>query len=503
MGVRAKNDEANGSSSELDAEVLVVGAGPTGLMLAAELALGGVDALVVERRPDQQLAGTRARGLSARTLEVLDQRGVADRFLAAGEPAQVQTFGTVTLDISDLPTRYPHGLALLQARIEALLAEWVDELPVRVRRGVVTAVRQDAGGVEVTLEGGATLRARYVVGCDGGRSLVRREAGIAFPGWDATTSYLIAEAEMPSSPELGFKQDAIGRHAIGPNGGGDRVGVVVQEVPPRPGDSPSLQELRDAVVSVWGSDFGLHSATWISRFSDAARQAEVYRRGRVLVAGDAAHVHSPVGGQGLNTGLQDAVNLGWKLAQVVRGHSPEGLLDTYDAERRPVGARVLQGTMATTLLTSSDGRTAALRDALAGVLAMDEPRRALGARFAGLDIAYDLGDGLHPLVGRRIPDLRLSTAEGPIPLFTLLHAARAVLIDLGGAGAFDLAPWGDRVDGVAASYDGAWELPVLGAVPAPPAVLVRPDGYVAWAGELGDPALPRALTKWCGEPAPS
>lgn len=499
MGTELKATASRGARPEREADVVVVGAGPTGLMLAGELALVGVDVVAVERRADQELAGARARGLMARTLEVLDQRGIVDRFLAEGETMQVHTFGPVTLDLSAFPTRHPYGLALAQARVEQILAGWVDELPVRFRRGrEVTDVTQDESGVQVALDDGTALRAQYVVGCDGGRSIVRRAAGIAFEGWEATTSYMIAELQLRDTPTLGFTVNEQGRHAIGPLDDGDgRYAMVVQELPAVAGEAPTLDELRAGAFAVWGTDFGLHSPTWLSRFSDAARQATSYREGRVLVAGDAAHVHSPVGGQGLNTGVQDAVNLGWKLAQVVRGTSPESLLDTYHAERHPVGARVLQGTLATTAFIAGDPRAEALRDTLSSVLALDEPRRHLAGRFSGLDIHYDLGDG-HPLVGRRMPDLEVTTADGSVRLFTLLHDARPALVDFGGAGGVDLDAWADRVRFIRGRYDGPWELPVLGVVDGPPAVLIRPDGYVAWAGALDDAELSGALTTWFG-----
>lgn len=494
-----EDNDGAGDTGAHDAEVIVVGAGSTGLMLAGELALAGVDVLLVERRADRELLGARARGLLARSLEMLDLRGLAGRFLAEGQTMQVHTFGPVQLDLGDFPTRHPYGLAIPQARVEAILDDWIGELPVRVHRGrQIAAVEQDASGVSVAFDEGSSLRSAYVVGCDGGRSTVRRAAGIAFEGWDATTSYMVAEASMPDGPALGFVTDAQGRHAIGPLGDGDaRIGLVVQETPAVSGEAPTFDELRAAVIAVWGEDFGLHSPTWISRFSDAARQASTYRAGRVLVAGDAAHVHSPVGGQGLNTGVQDAMNLGWKLARVVHGTAPERLLDTYGAERRPVGERVLHGTLATTAFLAGDARAGMLRDALVDLLALDEPRRHLAGRFSGLDIRYDLG-GRHPLVGRRMPDLDLATADGSVRVSSLLHRARGVLIDLAGVGGFDLGPWSVDVDHVVGRHDGPWELPVVGVVEAPSAVLVRPDGYVAWAGAPDDAGLPDALDTWFG-----
>jgi hypothetical protein len=265
---------------------------------------------------------------------------------------------------------------------------------------------------------------------------------------------------------------------------------------------PTLQDLKDSLVAVYGTDFGAQRPRWISRFTDMCRQAATYRKGRVLLAGDAAHVHSPQGGQGLNISVQDAVNLGWKLAEVVRGTAPEALLDTYHAERHPVGARVLRNTMAQVAVSRTDERSEALRDTVAELMGFDEPRKFIGGMLSGLDVHYDLGPG-HPLLGRRMPDLDLVAPDGPLRLFDLLHDARPVLLNLGEPGNFDATPWAGRVQFVTATYAGTWELPVLGVVDAPAAVLVRPDGYVAWAGPLGDPSLPDALTTWFGPPDPT
>ena len=464
--------------------VVIAGGGPTGMMLAGELALAGIDAVVVERRAGRDLESSRSGGLHARTIEVLDQRGIADRFLAEGTAMQVQSFSLIPLDISDFPTRHNYGLALWQKHFERILAGWVEELGVPVRRGCeVTGFTQDAGGVDVALAGGGSLRARFLVGCDGGRSVVRKSAGIDFPGWDPSVSSLVAEVEMSEEPELGVRRDDRGQHAIGRlEDDGGRLRLVVREREDAPGGEPTLDDLRRALVAVWGTDFGVHSPTWISRFTDMSRQAASYRAGRVLLAGDAAHVHYPISGQGLNIGVQDAVNLGWKLAQVVRGVSPDSLLDTYHAERHPVAARVLQHTMAQTALARSDARMDALRDTMTELLGMDEPRRRFAAMISGLDVHYDLGEG-HPLLGGRMPDLDLRTAEGPTRIYALLHEARPVLLNLGAPGGFDISPWADRVRLVDAAHDGAWELPVLGVVEAPRAVLIRPDGHVAWAGD--------------------
>jgi 2-polyprenyl-6-methoxyphenol hydroxylase-like FAD-dependent oxidoreductase len=492
--------------------VVIAGGGPTGLMLAGELALAKVDVAIVERRPNQDLPGSRAGGLHSRTIEVFDQRGIADRFLSEGQVAQVQGFAFNRLDISDFPTRHNYGLGLWQNHIERILAGWVDEMAVTFyREREVTGFAQDDTGVDVQTSYGQSLRAEYLVGCDGGRSLVRKTTGIDFPGWDPTTSALLAEVEVGEEPELGIRQNELGTHAFGRVDYEIRdgeivyadegpVGVMVTETQPGATSEPTLRDLSEALITVYGTDYGIHSPTWIFRFTDMTRQAATYRDRRVLLAGDAAHVHSPAGGQGLNTGVQDAANLGWKLAQVVKGTSTPDLLDSYHAERHPVAARVLQNTMAqTALMRPADARLEALRETVSELLSMEEPRKRIAAMLSGLDIHYDLGEG-HPLLGRRMPDLDVDTANGPLRVFTLLHDARPVLLNLGEPGGFDITPWADRVQMVDAEYVGEWELPVLGAVAPPSAVLIRPDGYVAWVGDLADPGLPSALTTWFGPP---
>ena len=301
-------------------------------------------------------------------------------------------------------------------------------------------------------------------------------------------------------PEWGIRRDALGIHALSRLEDGRPVRVMVTEQHVGATTEPTLRDLSEALIAVYGTDYGIHSPTSISRFTDMTRQAAAYRKGRVLLAGDAAHVHPPDGGQGLQTGVQDAVNLGWKLAQVVKGTSPESLLDTYHAERHPVAARVLRNTMAQVALRREDERTKALRDTMSELLGMDEPRKRFAAMMSGLDIHYDLGEG-HPLLGRRMPDLDLVTANGPLRVFTLLHDARPVLLNLGEPGGFDITPWADRVQLIDARYAGTWELPALGAVAAPDAVLIRPDGYVAWVGDLTQRGLADALTTWFGPPA--
>ena len=478
--------------------VLVVGGGPTGLMLAGELALAGVDVAIVERRFGQDRPGSRAGGLHARTIEVLDQRGIADRFLEQGKVAQVAGFAWIRLDISDFPTRHNYGLALWQKHIERILAGWVDGLRVPVyREREVTGFTQDDAGVSAALADGQTIRAGYLVGCDGGRSLIRKAAGIDFPGSNPTISNLIAEVEVRDDPEWGLRRDEHGITSLSRLEEGGGVGVLVTERQPGRTGEPTLEDLSEALVAVYGTDFGIHSPTWISRFTDAARQSASYRKGRVLLAGDAAHVHYPVGGQGLNIGVQDAVNLGWKLAQVVNKTSPPGLLDTYESERHPVAAALLRNTMAQVALLRSDDRTHALREIVAELLRMDEPRKRIAGMMSGLDVHYDLGEG-HPLLGRRMPDLDLVTANGSVRVFTLLHDARPVLINLGQPGALDIASWADRVQSIDAGYVGPWDLPVLGPVTAPSAVLVRPDGHVAWVGDGTRDGLDDALTTWFG-----
>jgi 2-polyprenyl-6-methoxyphenol hydroxylase-like FAD-dependent oxidoreductase len=480
--------------------VVIAGGGPTGMMLSAELALAGVDVAVVEQRPDPVLVGSRAGGFHSRTIEVLDQRGVADRFLAEGQVAQAAMFGTSVLDMSDFPTRHPYSLGIWQNKIERIMAAWVTELPVRtLYRSEVTGFTQDDTGVDVRLAGGGRLRARYLVGCDGGRSLVRKDAGIDFPGWDPTRSNLIAEVELTEEPPRGIRRDEVGVHGLHRMEDGTTVRVVVTEQQLRPGGEPALSDLSEALIAVYGTDFGAHSPTWISRFTDMTRQAAAYRERRVLLAGDAAHVHYPAGGQGLSLGVQDSVNLGWKLAQVVKEISGDSLLDTYHAERHPVAARALQHTMAQTALQRGDERMKALIEVVSELATMQEPRKRLAGTISGLDIHYDLGDG-HPLLGRRMPDLDLVTRDGSPRVFEFLHDGRPLLLNLAAPGSVDIEPWSDRVRLVDARYGGEWELPVLGVVSAPSAVLVRPDGYVAWVGDSTDRGLDDALTKWFGSP---
>jgi 3-(3-hydroxy-phenyl)propionate hydroxylase len=479
--------------------VVIAGGGPTGMMLAAELALAEVDVAIIERRPDHELVGSRAGGFHSRTIEVLDQRGVAGRFLGQGQTVQALTFGSTVLDMSDFPTRHPYTLGIWQNEIERIMDDWISELPVRLYRGSeVSGFAQDGRGVDVALADGRSLRARYLVGCDGGRSIVRKAAGIEFPGWDPTRSNLIAELETTEEPPKGIHHDANGVYGMHTLEDGKTVRVVVTEQGGVHTGEPALRDLSEVLVAVYGTDFGIHDPRWISRFNDATRQAATYRAGRVLLAGDAAHIHYPVGGQGLSLGVQDAVNLGWKLALVVDGTSSESLLDSYQAERHPVAARTLRHTMALAMLQRRDERMQALVDVASDLASMDEPRKRLAGIGSGLDIHYDLGEG-HPLLGRRMPDLDIVTADGPVRVFELLHEARPVLLNLGEPGELDVSPWSERVQLIDAGYAGPWELPIIGTVAAPTAVLIRPDGYVAWVGDGTGGGLRDALTRWFGK----
>jgi 3-(3-hydroxy-phenyl)propionate hydroxylase len=479
--------------------VVIAGGGPTGLMQAGELALGGVDVVIVERRADQSMDGSRAGGLHARTLEVLDQRGIAERFLAAGEVAQTNGFAYIRLDISDFPTPHPYGLMLWQSEFEPILADWVASLGVpTLRSREVTSFTQDDDGVDIELSDGGHLRSQYLVGCDGGRSVVRKAAGIELAGVEAAASWMIAQVHL-DDPEVGIRPEGGGIGPVNRDGTPGPFGVVLKERTIELGAEPTFDDLRAALHSAYGTDFGARGPIWISRFSDASRQATTYRSGRVLLAGDAAHVHPPHGGQGLNTGVQDAVNLGWKLAQVVAGTSPASLLDTYHDERHPVGAQVLRNVEAQVALTTPDPRHDSLRAVVAELLATDDGRRHMAGMMSGLSIRYDLG-GTHPLVGWRMPDLALETADGSTRVFELLHAARPLLLLFGGATGTDVTGWTDRVQVVDATTDDPWELPVYGPVDTAPAVLVRPDGHVAWAGDPADASLEGALTTWFGPP---
>lgn len=479
-------------------DVVIVGGGPTGLMLASELALASVDVAIVERRETQALAGMRAGGLHMRTLEVLDQRGLGDQFVDVGQRFQVAPFHEAMLDVSDTPTRRNYFLALPQSQFEAMLADRVVEMGVPIYRGCeLSDFSQSDDGVEARLADGTRLRSAYLVGCDGARSTVRKLADIEFAGWEPTKSWLIAEARWREEPRWGLAHDSHGTYALGKLDEPDKVRIVLVERALIRGGEPTLDEVKALLVEVYGTDFGIHDPTWISRFTDRCRQAVVYRKGRVLLAGDAAHIHPPMGGQGLNMGVQDAVNLGWKLAQVLQRVSPDTLLDTYQAERHPVADRVLRNAMADVALQRRDPRSVALGEKMEELATMDAPRRFLVADRSGLAIRYDLG-GDHPLVGRRIPDLDIIVRGETRRIYDYLHEARPVLFTFAAGEDPDAFSAGDRVQRVAALCDGPWDLPVIGRVAAPAAVLLRPDGYVAWAGGQEDDSLSNALAFWFG-----
>ncbi|MEU1040835.1 FAD-dependent monooxygenase [Streptomyces sp. NPDC005551] len=496
----------------MDTDVVIAGAGPTGLMLACELRLAGADVVVVERLA-QRSGESRAGGIHSRTLEVLDQRGILDRFLAEGTPQPVGHFSGLYLDFDESESRHPYPLMILQSAIERLLEEWATGLGVRVRRSCeVSGIHQDETGVTAELttprEAPATLRGRYLVGCDGGRSTVRKLAGIDFPGTEATMTALIGDVELPDLPEdyVWVRRTPGGDYsAIAFEPGWFRV--ITSEFDRVAGrDEPvTFEQLRESLVRVAGTDFGMRSPRWVSRFSDAARQAARYRQGRVLLAGDAAHIHFPAGGQGLNMGVQDAVNLGWKLASVVRGQAPEDLLDTYHEERHPVGERVLHNTRAQSALVRPGPQTDALREVFSSLMVFDDVNQYLRHLLTALDIRYP-ADGDHPLVGRRVPDADLKASSGGADrVYELLHAARPVLLDLRGSAevAAAVKGWADRVDLVEArSEDEHWPVPAVGELPAPDALLIRPDGHVAWAAAGGGApdtsALRTALATWFG-----
>ncbi|MFC7844365.1 FAD-dependent monooxygenase [Streptomyces sp. NPDC001046] len=495
----------------MDADVVIAGAGPTGLMLACELRLAGVDVVVAERL-EERTGESRAGGIHSRTLEVLDQRGVLDRFLAEGELQPVGHFSGLYLDFDESESRHPYPLMILQSAVERLLEEWATELGVRVRwSSPVTGLRQDDEGVTVELgtEGAqsAALRARYLVGCDGGRSTVRKLAGIDFPGTEPTMTALIGDVELPDLPEdyVWIRRRPAGDYsAIAFEPGWYRVITSEYDRVPDRDEPVTFEQVRESLIRVAGTDFGMREPRWVSRFTDAARQAARYRAGRVLLAGDAAHIHFPAGGQGLNTGVQDAVNLGWKLASVVRGQAPQSLLDSYHAERHPVGERVLHNTRAQSALVRPGPQTDALREVFGSLMVFDDVNRHLRHMLNALDVRYPVG-GDHPLEGRRVPDADLDTRQGPAWLYELLHDARPVLLDLRGSAevAAAVKGWADRVDLVEArSEDEHWVVPGAGDVPAPAALLVRPDGHVAWAAAPGEPlrlsALRAALTTWFG-----
>jgi 2-polyprenyl-6-methoxyphenol hydroxylase-like FAD-dependent oxidoreductase len=500
-----------GIGTDVDTDVVIAGAGPTGMMLACELRLAGVDVVVVDRLANRT-GESRAGGLHARTLEVLDQRGVLDRFLAVGELHSVGHFSGLWLEFDEPGSRHPCPLMIVQSAVERLLEEWAAEFGVRVRwSSEVSGIRQDEAGVTVELRTAeaepTTLTARYLVGCDGGRSAVRTLSGITFPGTPATMTALLGDVEFAALPEeYIFGRRCPGGHfsVLPLEPGFYRVMTSEYHYVAGRDEPVTFEQLQESLVRLAGTDWGMHSPRWVSRFGDAARQVSRYRDGRVLLAGDAAHIHFPAGGQGLNVGVQDAVNLGWKLASVVRGRASANLLDTYHTERHPVGERLLHNTRAQSALARPGADTDALRDVFGSLIVIDEVNRHLIGMITALDIRYPVGDD-HPLAGRRVPDADLKTPDGATCVYELLHAARPVLLDLRGSAEVARAAegWADRVGLVEArSEDDEWPVRDAGEVPAPDALLIRPDGHVAWVAPAGGApdvsALRTALSTWFG-----
>jgi 3-(3-hydroxy-phenyl)propionate hydroxylase len=491
------------------APVIIAGAGPTGLTLATELRRGGVGALLLDRQPDRGVDGSRAAGLQPRTIEMLDQRGIADRFLAVGSPSNLPNFAGITLDYAQLPSRFPYAINILQAETERVLDDVAAELgaPVRWATGV-TGVRQDADGVEVTVDGPGgieTLSGCYLVGCDGGRSTVRKLLGVGFPGTDPTMVNLLADVEIDEPPQRPMRLD---RHAAGLitvlqlQPGWYRVVTTERERQAGPGDPVTFEELRASARRIAGTDFGMHSPRWLSYFTDATRQAASFRAERVFLAGDAAHIHLPAGGQGINMGMQDAFNLGWKIAAVVRGDALDTLLDTYHGERYVVDADILKMSRAQSVLMDPAPRVADLVEVMTRLVGFGEVNHYLSTMMSGLDVRYPV-PGAHPLLGRRVPDADISTHGADKRVFELLRVARPVLLDLSGTAglAAAAAGWADRIDIVAADCPSqVWEVPGAGTISTPAALLIRPDGHVAWASDrdLDLVALHEALDTWCG-----
>jgi 2-polyprenyl-6-methoxyphenol hydroxylase-like FAD-dependent oxidoreductase len=470
-------------------EVIISGGGPTGMMLASELRLHDVDVLVLERDAEPSML-VRSLGLQPRSIEIMDQRGLLDRFLAHGQqyPGGARRFAGIDKPSPATPdTAHGYVLGIPQPVSDRLLAERAVELGAQIRRGhEVTGVEQDDEGVTVELADGLRLRSRWLIGCDGGRSLVRRLLGVGFPGEPAQTEWLLGEIEVTTPPdELAAVAEEVRKthkgFGIGPAGNGlHRAVVPAATVAEDRTTPPTLEEFQTQLRAYAGTDFGVHSPRWLSRFTDATRLAERYRTGRVFLAGDAAHVHPPLGGQGLNLGIQDAFNLGWKLAAEVNGWAPEGLLDSYHTERHPVADDVLNNTRAHSELISPEPGPQAVRRLLSELMDFEDVSRFLIERVTGIGVHYDFGDG-HELIGRRLRDIRLSRGR----LYELTHRGRGLLLDQ--TGELSVAGWADRVDHI---IDVSGELDV-------PAVLLRPDGHAAWAGEDQRDLLSN-LPRWFG-----
>ncbi|MEI8412870.1 MULTISPECIES: rifampin monooxygenase [unclassified Kribbella] len=469
-------------------DVIIAGGGPTGMMLASELRLHDVNVLILEKlaEPTKEV---RALGLHARSVEVMDQRGLVDRFLEIGGqyPVGNHFAGIAKPQPVRLDTAYPFTLGIQQPIVERLLTEHATAVGVEIRRGSeLVGVSQDDDGVTVELADGTTLRSRYLVGCDGGRSAVRKLLDIGFPGEPPKTQWILGEMEVTAPLEEVVavvtevrKTDL--RFGVGPSGDGlYRVVVPAATVSEDRTVPPTMDELKQQLQVFAGTDFGVHSPRWLSRFGDATRLADRYRAGRVLLAGDAAHVHPPLGGQGLNLGIQDAFNLGWKLAAEVRGWAPEGLLDSYHTERRPVAADVLDNTRAQSELMSVEPGPQAVRRLVSELMDLENVHTYLIEKITGLGIRYDFGDG-HELLGRRLRDVKLKQGR----LYDLMHTGRGVLLDQ--TGRLSLTGWTDRIDHIT---DASEDLDL-------PAVLLRPDGHVAWVGEDQEDLLAH-LPRWFG-----